>query len=82
MTNLASILKSRYIDLLIKTHIVKAMVFPVVKLGMEVYGYDPYISVNSAWALSKWVKHVTNLNELLSECDYMGLYQQIYVSTF
>ena len=35
MTNLASILKSRYIDLLIKTHIVKAMVFPVVIYGCE-----------------------------------------------
>lgn len=45
-----------------------------VKLGMEVYGYDPYISVNSAWALSKWVKHVTNLNELLNECDYITLH--------
>lgn len=45
-----------------------------VKLGMEVYGYDPYISVNSAWALSKWVKHVTNINELLSECDYLTLH--------
>ena len=45
-----------------------------VKLGMEVYGYDPYISVNSAWALSKWVRHVTNINELLSECDYITLH--------
>ncbi|MBQ6479351.1 MAG: phosphoglycerate dehydrogenase [Erysipelotrichaceae bacterium] len=45
-----------------------------VKLGMEVYGYDPYISVNSAWALSKWVKHVTNINELFSECDYLTLH--------
>ena len=35
MTNLASILKSRYIDLLIKAHIVKAMVFPVVMYGCE-----------------------------------------------
>ena len=45
-----------------------------VKLGMEVYGYDPYISVNSAWALSKWVRHVTNLNEMLNECDYLTLH--------
>ena len=45
-----------------------------VKLGMEVYGYDPYISVNSAWALSKWVKHVTNINEIISECDYITLH--------
>ena len=45
-----------------------------VKLGMEVYGYDPYISVNSAGALSKWVKHVTNINEILEECDYLTLH--------
>ncbi|MBQ6333553.1 MAG: phosphoglycerate dehydrogenase [Erysipelotrichaceae bacterium] len=45
-----------------------------VKLGMEVYGYDPFISVNSAWALSKWVKHVTNIFELYSECDYITLH--------
>ncbi|MCR5067110.1 MAG: phosphoglycerate dehydrogenase [Erysipelotrichaceae bacterium] len=45
-----------------------------VKLGMEVYGYDPYISVNNAWALSKWVKHVTNINELYSECDYITIH--------
>ncbi|MBQ5443547.1 MAG: phosphoglycerate dehydrogenase [Erysipelotrichaceae bacterium] len=45
-----------------------------VKLGMEVYGYDPYISVNSAWSLSKWVKHVTDLGEVFKECDYITLH--------
>ncbi|MBR5048370.1 MAG: phosphoglycerate dehydrogenase [Erysipelotrichaceae bacterium] len=45
-----------------------------VKLGMEVYGYDPYISVNNAWALSKWVKHVTNISELYGECDYITIH--------
>ena len=45
-----------------------------VKLGMEVYGYDPYISVNAAWSLSKWVKHVTDLNEIYKECDYISLH--------
>ncbi len=45
-----------------------------VNLGMDVYGYDPYISINSAWSLSKWVRHVTNLHELLSECDYITLH--------
>ena len=45
-----------------------------VKLGMEVYGYDPYISVNSAWSLSKWVKHVTDLDEVFKECDYITLH--------
>ncbi|MBQ6655027.1 MAG: phosphoglycerate dehydrogenase [Erysipelotrichaceae bacterium] len=45
-----------------------------VKLGMEVYGYDPYISVNNAWALSKWVRHVTNISELYGECDYITIH--------
>ena len=45
-----------------------------VKLGMEVYGYDPFISVNNAWALSKWVRHVTNINELYGECDYITIH--------
>ncbi len=45
-----------------------------VKLGLEVYGYDPYISVNAAWSLSRWVKHVTNLNEIFAECDYITIH--------
>lgn len=45
-----------------------------VKLGMEVYGYDPYISLNAAWSLSKWVKHVTDLNEIFKECDFITLH--------
>ena len=52
-----------------------------VKLGMEVYGYDPYISVNSAWSLSKWVKHVTDLNEVFKECDYITLHMPYTEST-
>ncbi len=45
-----------------------------VKLGMEVYGYDPYISVASAWSLSKWVHHVEDIRELYRECDYITLH--------
>lgn len=52
-----------------------------VKLGMEVYGYDPFISVESAWSLSKWVKHVTNLNELFEEADYITLHVPLNDST-
>lgn len=52
-----------------------------VKLGMEVYGYDPYISVSSAWSLSKWVKHVTDLNEVFKECDYITLHMPYTEST-
>ena len=52
-----------------------------VKLGMEVYGYDPYISVNSAWSLSKWVKHVTDLDEVFKECDYITLHMPFTEAT-
>ncbi len=52
-----------------------------VKLGMEVYGYDPFISVESAWSLSKWVRHVTNLNELFEEADYVTLHVPLNDST-
>lgn len=43
-------------------------------LEMEVYGYDPYISVNSAWGLSRFVHHATSLNTLLTQCDYITLH--------
>ncbi len=43
-------------------------------LGMEVLGYDPYISVNSAWRLSRRVKPVTDLQELISKADYISLH--------
>ena len=37
-------------------------------LGMEVYGYDPYVSVDAAWNLSRDVKHVIDVNEIYEEC--------------
>ena len=40
-------------------------------LGMEVYGYDPFISVNAAWMLSRDVKHTTSLDTIYQECDYI-----------
>lgn len=43
-------------------------------LGMDVYGYDPYISVNSAWNLSRKIKHITDINQLFSDCDYISLH--------
>lgn len=45
-----------------------------VHLGMEVYGYDPYLSVDSAWGLSKHVRHVRELDEIYRECDYITLH--------
>jgi D-3-phosphoglycerate dehydrogenase len=39
------------------------------KLDMEVYGYDPYLSVASAWNLSSKVHRVTDLDVMLRTCD-------------
>lgn len=43
-------------------------------LGMEVLGYDPYISVEAAWNLSRSVKHCVNLADLVAQCDYITLH--------
>lgn len=45
-----------------------------VQLGMEVYGYDPYISVESAWKLSKEIHHAETVEELYRECDYITIH--------
>jgi D-3-phosphoglycerate dehydrogenase len=44
------------------------------KLGMEVYGYDPFISVNAAWNLSRYVKHISNVEDIYRECDYITIH--------
>lgn len=44
------------------------------KLGMDVYGYDPFISVNAAWNLSRYVKHINNLEDIYRECDYITIH--------
>ena len=43
-------------------------------LGMDVYGYDPYLSVEHAWELSKHVKRVDSMDELCREADYVTLH--------
>lgn len=43
-------------------------------LGMEVYGYDPFISIDAAWNLSRTIKHSTSLDEIYSECDYITIH--------
>ncbi len=45
-----------------------------INLGMEVYGYDPYISIEAAWSLSGAVNHCINLNDMLPVCDYLTLH--------
>ncbi len=43
-------------------------------LGMEVLGYDPYISVHSAWNLSRRIRHITDLQQIFAESDYITLH--------
>ncbi len=50
-------------------------------LGMEVYGYDPYISVNAAWSLSRSVKHISNVQDIYRECDYITIHVPLLDST-
>lgn len=45
-----------------------------IHLGMEVYGYDPYISVDSAWHLSKHIHHAKSVEEIYRECDYITIH--------
>lgn len=43
-------------------------------LGMEVYGYDPYISVDAAWNLSRTIKHIVDINDIYTECDFITIH--------
>ena len=43
-------------------------------LGMKVYGYDPYLSVDAAWRLSSQVKHATDIDTIYQNCDYITLH--------
>ncbi|MBQ8821050.1 MAG: phosphoglycerate dehydrogenase [Lachnospiraceae bacterium] len=52
-----------------------------VHLGMEVYGYDPYLSVNAAWSLSRDVKHVYNLDDIYANCDFITVHVPLMDST-
>lgn len=45
-----------------------------VKLDMKVFGYDPYMSVNSAWALSKHIRQATDIDEIFKTCDYITIH--------
>ncbi len=52
-----------------------------IHLGMEVYGYDPYLSVNAAWNLNRSVKHVLNVDEIYAECDFITIHVPLLDST-
>ena len=52
-----------------------------ISLGMEVYGYDPYLSVNAAWNLSSEVKHIVNVEDIYKECEYITIHVPALDST-
>ena len=52
------------------------------KLDMEVYGYDPFLSVEAAWSLSSKVHHVTDLDTLYRTCDYFTMHIHATKETF
>ncbi len=51
------------------------------RLGMKVYGYDPYVSVRSAWSLSRMVNHSSSLDEIFTKCDFITLHVPCMDST-
>ncbi len=50
-------------------------------LGMDVYGYDPYLSVNAAWSLKRDVKHVEKVEDIYTTCDYITIHVPLLDST-
>ena len=50
-------------------------------LGMEVLGYDPYISVDAAWNLSRNIRHITNVDDIYKECDYITIHVPLMDNT-
>lgn len=45
-----------------------------VHLGMEVYGYDPFISVDAAWKLSRNITHIQKVEDIYAECDFITIH--------
>lgn len=50
-------------------------------LGMKVYGYDPYLSVDAAWNLSAQVIHATDVDTIYANCDYITIHIPYMAST-
>ena len=52
-----------------------------VQLGMEVFGYDPYLSVDAAWNLDHAVKHCKNVEAIYRACDFITIHVPALDST-
>ncbi len=51
------------------------------RLGLEVYGYDPFISVEAAWNLSRDIKHINNVDDIYSVCDFITVHVPLMDAT-
>ncbi|MGM9912931.1 phosphoglycerate dehydrogenase [Floccifex sp.] len=51
------------------------------RFGMEVHGYDPYMSIDAAWNLSRYVQHETNIEDIYRKCDFITLHIPMNDST-
>ncbi len=52
-----------------------------VELGMDVYGYDPYLSIDAAWQLDRSVKHCKNVEAIYRTCDFITIHVPALEST-
>lgn len=52
-----------------------------VELGMDVYGYDPFVSVSAAWKISSPVHHITDLADIFRTCDYITIHVPALMDT-
>lgn len=51
-------------------------------LQMNVLGYDPFLSVDSAWGLSRATHHASSVNQIFEECDYISIHVPLNDGTF
>ena len=52
-----------------------------IKLGMNVQGFDPALSVDAAWRLPSDVKRIENLNTLIGSSDFISLHMPVLDTT-
>lgn len=52
-----------------------------IHLGMEVYGYDPYVSVKAAWSLSRHINHIKDVEDIYKQCDFITIHVPLMDST-
>lgn len=51
------------------------------RLGMEVIGYDPYVSVETAWNINRRVQKASSIAEVLAKADYISIHVPVTAET-